>query len=83
LIKKVTELDEPIRVSEDNFGIFALFGKSENFGVSMGVDLHLLLMCQIGMLPALKDVFLDEFLLFVMIYNYAHRGSTQKLKAIS
>ena len=38
----------------------------------MGIDLHLLFVGQVGMFPSLKDIFLDEFLLFMMINNYAH-----------
>ena len=68
--EKDTDLNKPIWVPKDNLWIAALFGQPENLSVSMGVDLHLLFMRQIGMFSSLQNIFLDEPLLLIIMNAY-------------
>ncbi len=69
--QNITNLDEPIRISEDKFGSLALFCEAKDFCVPMSVDLHLLFVSQIGMFPVLKNIFFDKFFIFMMKIVYS------------
>lgn len=56
--KLFTQFDKPIRIFKHELRVCGLLCQPENLSIAMGVDLHLLLVRQVGMFPTLYYIHL-------------------------